>query len=687
MYSAKGFVLTLWLCQKSVKQTMAMLKPLNPSQKKKQVDITFFIYTRATGTVREFETKVTNANENKFYKQTNPSHKLHKIMDSSGYISLFQDCIAKKSFPEIKLTHAHLKQTGFISDAHLQHTLINAYVKFRKMEDAFQVFDEMPNRMVRSWNIMIAAYARQGFAEKALALFRLMQDARFRPDQHTFSTILVACAKLRDLEEGMKIHDEVVEGGFLSDVFVANGLIDMYAKCGTLEAARHVFNQMPTRDVVSWTSMITGYAHNRWGEEALELFRQMKTSGTKPNLKTFASILPVCANLAALEQGVEIHEEIIKSGLQCDVFVESSLVDMYAKCGNIEKARDLFDKMHRQDTVSWTVIIGGCAQNKMEEDAMKLFRQMKLVGVKPIGKTFTNVLPACANLAVLEQGMAIHNDIIRSGFENDIFVANAVIDMYAKCGSIGQARDVFDKMHQKNVSSWTAMIAGYGMHGFGKDALHLFELMEYSGMHADSVTLVCVLAACCHSGLVEEGQRYFDCMIKIYNIEPGMTHYSCMVDLLGRAGRVDEAKQLIDTMPITPDANVWKCLLSACRTHNHIKLGECAAQQLFVLDSNNSAPYVLLVNMYAAVGRWSDIAKIRKMMRDRGVKKTPGCSWIEVNKRVHTFLVGDKSHPQTEQIYAKLEKLACEMKSAGYVPNTCFVLNDGQQPEDSLWPE
>eukprot|EP01018_Ginkgo_biloba_P002727 Gb_38068 [translate_table: standard] len=623
------------------------------------------------------------------------------------------------------------------------NAIIGGYAQKGHLDEALKLFLKMPKPNVISWNSMIAGYTQNGQGEEALKFFRRMQLAEVKPDSKTLASVLPACANLAVLERGMEIHEEIIRSGFQSDLFVENALMYMYAKCESIKRARDVFDKMnqrdvvswntiiagyaqngqideacklfekmPEPDVVSWNAMITGYAQNGYidealrlfqkmpepnivswnaiiaghtknghGEEALKLFREMQLVGVKPDAKTFASVFSACANLAALEQGMEIHEETITSGLQFDVVVENTLVDMYSKCGSLEKARDVFDKMHQRNVVSWTAMIAGYAENGQGLEVLKLFRQMQQAGVKPDSKTFTTVLPVCANLAALEQGMEIHEEINRSGFQSDIFVANALLDMYSKCGSIEKARSLFDEMHQRNSVSWTTMIAGYAMHGYGKEALKLFEQMQHSGMNPDHVTFVCVLSACCHAGLVDEGQHHFDRMSRHYQITPTIQHYGCMVDLLGRAGRLDEAHDFINKMPIKPDASVWRCLLGACRIHNNIELGESVAERLLELDPQNAAPYVLLSNIYAAAGRWSDTENVRRMMKVRRVKKTPGCSWIEVNKQVHAFLVGDRSHPQMEDIYAKLESLSREIKAAGYMSDTRFVLNDVEEEQ------
>eukprot|EP01018_Ginkgo_biloba_P040732 Gb_28666 [translate_table: standard] len=761
-------------------------------------------------------------------------HVMDQCLNSSTYDSLLQGCLNSKALTEGKLVQAHLIQTGFKNpDISLGNKLATMYAKLGNLVDARRVFDQMSERDVVSWTVMIATYARYGHAKEAWILFYEMQRTGIQPDHFAFATVLPLCADLAALRE---VHEEIVRSGFDSDAFVGNALVDMYAKYGSIGNAYTLFDRMPQRDVVSWnamiagcaknghvdealklfqkmpernvvswTAMISGYAQNghvdkavelfqimpernvvSWnamiagcaqnghGEKALKIFQQMRLAGVKPNSKTLASVLPACADLEALELGMEVHNEIIRSGFESDLFVGNALVDMYAKFGDLENARKLFDRMSQRDVVSWTVMIAGFAQNGHVEEALKFFQkmpernmvswtvmisgyaqkghvsealklfqempernvvswtamvaayaqnghvdealklfekmpkrnevswnamiagyaqnghgkealnlfwQMQLAGVRPNSKTFASVLPACANLAALEQGMEIHEEIIRSGLESDFFVSNALVDMYAKCGSIENACTLFDKMPQRDVVSWNAMIAGYAMHGCGKEALKLFEQMQHSEMTPDHVTFVGVLSACCHAGLVDEGWHYFECMSQKYYITPTMEHFGCMVGLLGRAGHLDEAEDFINKMPVKADSTVLMCFLGACRIHSNIELGEWVAECLFELDPKNSAPYVVLSNIYAAAGRWDGIKKVRKMMKDRMVEKKPGCSWIEVNKQVYAFLVGDKSHPQMQKIYAKLEKLHGQMKVAGYVPDMRFVLNDVEEEQ------
>ncbi|XP_057830928.2 pentatricopeptide repeat-containing protein At2g13600 [Cryptomeria japonica] len=590
--------------------------------------------------------------------------------------------------------------------------MVAGYAQNGVLDEAMRIFKEMPQRNVVSWNAMIAGYEQNGFAEKALETFKQMRLAGVKPDSMTFPSVLTACAKIRAVDQGMNTHQNIVEHGFLSDVVVANALIDMYAKCGRIDKACQLFDKMPQRDVVSWNAMVSVYAHNGFFYGVLGTFKQMQFFGLKLASSTFASILPACAKMGALEQGMNIHQRIMEGGFMLDVVVANALVDMYAKCGSIHKARELFDKMPQKTVVSWTAmvagyaqegvldealrlfkempqrnvvswnaIIAGYAQNGFVEDALETFKEMQLAGVKPDSTTFASVLPACAKMGALEQGMGIHQNIIKGGFCSDVVVASALVDMYAKCGSIYKAHEVFNKIPQRNVISWNAMIAGYAQNGFCKDALVLFERMKHSEACPDHVSFACVLLACSHAGLLEEGCTYFNGLSDSCCTEPTIGHYVCMVDLIARAGYLEETLNFIIKMPIKPVVVVWMCLLGACRPHKNIKLGVFTAALLFEMDPKNVATYVLLSNIYAEVGWWGEVQLVRRLMKDRGVNKKPGCSWIEDHKMVHTFCMGDRSHPQTQEIYAKLEKLSWEMKAAGYLPDSRLVLNDVEEEE------
>eukprot|EP01018_Ginkgo_biloba_P019984 Gb_41801 [translate_table: standard] len=532
-----------------------------------------------------------------------------------------------------------------------------------------------------------------------------------------YARVLRECINSKALAEGKIVHANLIKTGFRSVIILQNTLVSMYAKCGTLENARQVFDKMLERSSVSWTVMLTGYVQRGHSEEALKFFSQMQHAVVKLDRFSLVSVFKACASLAAQNQGKQLHGSTVKTGFESDVFVGSALVDLYAKSGNIEDAYNVFEKIPNRDVVLWNAMIAGFAQNanvddahkvfeKMPErdvvsystliagysqngyaeEALKLFYQIRPAGLKPDQYTIASVVRACAALAVLDQGTQLHTQIIKTGLDFDVFVGSALVDMYAKCGSMEDARKSFTIMPKRNVVSWTAMIASYALHGRGREALQLFEEMQRAGTRPNHITFIGVLSACCYLGLVKEGRHYFDSMSRDYGITPRVEHYTCMVDILGRVGLLDEAEELIHQMPFEPDAVVWRTLLGACRVHGDIELGKRAAESVLRLKPQDAASYVLLSNIYAAAGRWDDVACVRKMMKERIVKKEPGLSWIEVKNTVHSFVIGDRLHPQTVEIYAKLEGLILRMKEAGYVPDTTFALHDIEQEwkENSL---
>ncbi|XP_057863845.1 pentatricopeptide repeat-containing protein At2g13600 isoform X2 [Cryptomeria japonica] len=588
------------------------------------------------------------------------------------------------------------------------------------MANARKLFEEMPRcqRSGVAWNTLIAGYAKQdNGGDEALKMFEAMRQEGFDADGYAYGSVICGCASLGALEQGKQIHGDVIRRGLCADVYLGSALVDMYAKGGSIEDARQMFDEMPERNVVSWNGMIAGYDQNGFSYKALELFVQMLKEDdgiVMPDQFTVATVVSACASLSDLALGMQIHCYLIKNdSIVWDVFVGNALVDMYAKCGRVDLARQMFDKMPERDVISWTAliagyaksanfkeaqevfdqmpqrnviswnaIIAGRAQNGHCEEAIGLFRKMKREGIYPTHYTFANVLSACASLATLELGEQVHSHIVKAGFQfktgfdADVFVGNSLVDMYAKCGSIIKARLAFDKLHDRDGVSWNAMIVGYAQNGYGKEALEVFEQMLQEGMTPDRITLVGVLSACSHAGLVDEGRNYFSSMSQDHCITPLSEHYACMIDILGRAGHLNEAEKIIKSMPFEPDSITYGALLAACRIHGNVELGRWAAEHIFELDPQNSGPYVLLSNLYADAGRWDDVDKVRKLMKDRGVQKKPGCSWVEVNSKVHIFTAEDTSHPQAREIYASLERMAAQMKEAGYVPNTKFVLHD-----------
>ncbi|XP_057862781.2 putative pentatricopeptide repeat-containing protein At3g49142 [Cryptomeria japonica] len=611
--------------------------------------------------------------------------------DQFAFASILPACAKIGALDQGLDIHRSIMERGIVPDLVVENALVDMYAKCGSIHRAREVFDKMPEKNVVSWNAMIsgyaqngvinealrlfkempepdviswsaivAGYAQNGFFEKALDAFKQMQLAGLKPNSTTFVSILSACSKWADLEQGMVIHQSIIKSGLLSSVQVANALIDMYAKCASLHKARELFDKMMHRDVVSWTAMIAGYAQNCVLDQALRLFKEMP----RPDVVSWNAMVAGYAQNGFVEKALEAFTQMQLAGLKPNPTTFASILPACATMGGLEL---------------------GYAQNGLVEKAVETFKQMQLAGVKPASTTFASILPACAKLGSLEHGMDIHRSVIESGFWSHVIIANALIDMYAKCGSIHKARELFDKFSQKDVISWNAMVAGYAQNGLCKDSLEVFELMKNSGTCPNHVSFACVLYACSHAGLVDEGCKYFIGMSDSYCIMPTIDHYVCMADLLGRAGYLEETLKFIIKMPIIPVVVVWACLLGACRSHNKIRLGVFTATLLFELDPKNAATYVLLSNIYADVGRWVEVHMVRKLMQDREVKKVPGCSWIEDHKMIHVFSVGDRSHPQTQEIYEELEKLSWRMKLAGYFPDSKHVLNDVEEEEKELF--
>jgi pentatricopeptide repeat protein len=535
--------------------------------------------------------------------------------DSVTFVGVLNACASLMALEKGRLAHEQIIQSGCELDVFVGSSLVDMYVKCGSMEEAWRVFKKMPSRDVVSWNVMIMGHVKCGQGHKALELFQQMQLEGVQPGPVTFVGVLNACASLVALEEGRQMHKLIIESGFESNIFVGNSLLDMYVKCGSMEDAWRVFKKMPSRDVVSWNVMILGHVKCGQGQKALELSRQMQLEGVQPDPITFVGVLNACASTAALNEGRRTHEQIVQSGYDSNVFVGNSLVDMYAKCGSMEEAWRVFKKMPSHDVVSWNVMILGHVKCGQGQKALELFQEMQLEGVPPSPVTFVGFLNACASVLALEEGRCTHEQIIQSGCESDIFVQSSLIDMYAKCGSMEEAWSVFKKMPSCHAVAWTAMLNGYAIHGHGQEAIAHFEQMCEEGVELDNIALVCLLSACSHAGLVDEGLCYFNSMGSIYSISPTVEHYACMVDLLGRAGYLQEAEGFISMLPSQASPSLWRSLLGACRFHGDVDMGECIAKRLLELDPRNAAGYVLQSSVYTAAGKWDLSATVQQQRK------------------------------------------------------------------------
>ncbi|KAM1556126.1 hypothetical protein ACFX15_039202 [Malus domestica] len=602
------------------------------------------------------------------------------------------------------------------------NSILSTLTKLGLIDEAVKIFRLMPEPDQCSWNSMVSGFAQHDRFEESLEYFVRLHGENFVPNEYSFGSALSACAGLRELKMGVQIHAVIAKSSYSSDVYMGSALIDMYSKCGSVSCAQRVFDGMNDRNTVSWNSLITCYEQNGPASEALEVFVKMMECGFKPDELTLASVVSACASLSAIKEGQQIHACVVKCDkYRDDLVMCNALVDMYAKCKRVKEARWIFDgmpvrnvvsetsmvsgyaksasvkaarlmftRMMERNIVSWNALIAGYTQNGENEEALGLFLLLKRESVLPTHYTFGNLLNACASLVDLQLGRQAHVHVLKHGFqfqvgeEPDIFVGNSLIDMYMKCGSIDDGCRVFKNMLQRDYVSWNAMIVGYAQNGYGIEALEVFRKMLASGEQPDHVTMIGVLCACSHAGLVDEGKKYFYSMSEEHGLVPLKDHYTCMVDLLGRAGCLIDAKNLIEVMPMQPDAVIWGSLLAACKVHRNITLGEYVAEKLLDIEPRNSGPYVLLSNMYAELGRWADVIRVRKLMRQRGVVKQPGCSWIEIQGHVHVFLVKDKRHPQRKEIHYVLKLLLEQMRRSGYVEDACDLESDEEHGESQL---
>lgn len=457
----------------------------------------------------------------------------------------------------------------------------------------------------------------------------------------------------------------------------------MYSKTGLKDDADKMFDEMPERNLATWNAYISNAVLGGRPRNAIVAFIKLRQTGGEPDLITFCAFLNACSDCSLLQLGRQLHGFLVRSGFDGNVSVCNGLVDFYGKCNEVGFAKMVFDGIIDKNDVSWCSMLAVYVQNYEEENGCQMFLRARREGVEPKDFMISSMLSACAGIAGLELGRSVHAVAVKACVEGNIFVGSALVDMYGKCGSIEDAEIAFTKMPERNLVCWNAIIGGYAHQGHADMALASFEEMTSGRCEAvpNYVTLVCVLSACSRAGAVEKGMEIFDSMRGKYGINPGAEHYACVVDLLGRAGLVDRAYEIIKEMPMLPTISVWGALLNACRVYGKPDLGRIAADNLFKLDPNDSGNHVLLSNMFAATGRWEEADLVRKEMKDVGIKKGAGCSWISVKHRVHIFQAKDTSHERNTEIQAMLTKLREEMKAAGYIPDTNFALYDVEEEE------
>ena len=556
-------------------------------------------------------------------------------MNSEYYSSLISKCITTRYLKLGHLLHSHFIKTALTFSTFLANRLIEFYSKCDSIQSAYKVFHDIPIKNTHSWNIIISAYARFG------------------------------------------LFDE----------------------------AHHLLDKMPEPNLVSYTSLISGLGHRGFCKESLNVFKSMlkQCSNLIFNGFTLVSLVGSCARLCAPELLRQVHGAAVIMGLNSNIIIDNALLDAYGKCSEanvsfsifsrmperdvvswtsmvaayaqasrLEDAYRLFSQMQEKNTVSWTALIAGFAQNGRGNEALHLFEQMMEEGIPPSAFTFTCVLSACANLALIARGKQIHGYIIRSISRNyfcNIFILNALIDMYCKCGQMRSATMLFEGMHEKDIVSWNSLITGFAQNGHGEESLVFFERMIETGIKPNHVTFLGLLSACCHTGLVSEGLRILDLMEKDYGLRPRSDHYAIMIDLLGRNNRLEEAMCLIKRVSKGSDhVGMWGALLGACRIHGNMDLARKSAEVLLELEPGNAGRYVMLYNIYAAAGRWDEARQVRRLMMEKDLRKEAACSWIEVRNTRYQFFATERFHCRIKEVYEMIHNMVDHLYDSGYLP-------------------
>ncbi|XP_022152191.1 pentatricopeptide repeat-containing protein At3g62890 [Momordica charantia] len=617
------------------------------------------------------------------YIQRNSPHfslGLYKLMlskyvgpDNYTYPIIVQACSIRQSEFEGKQVHNHILKLGFDSDVYVQNTLINLFSVCSNMTDARRMFDESSVLDSVSWNSILAGYVQIG-----------------------------------SVEEAKYIYDQMPE----RSIIASNSMIVLFGSKGRVIDARKLFDEMPEKDMVTWSALIACYEQNEMLEEAMRTFVGMHKIGVMVDEVVAVSALSACANLLIVNMGKLIHSLAWRIGIESYINLQNALIHMYSKCGDIMEARRLFDEaylldqiswnsmisgylkcgsvedakalfdtMPRKDIVSWSSILSGYAQHDLFYETLTLFQEMQMNGLKPDETMLVSVISACARLTALEQGKWIHAYIKKNSLTVNAILGTTLVDMYMKCGCVESALEVFHGMVEKGVSTWNTLILGLAMNGLVESSLDMFSNMKKCHVAPNEITFVGVLGACRHMGLVDEGRHHFHSMIHDHKIKPNIKHYGCMVDLLGRAGKLQEAEEILNHMPMEPDVATWGALLGACKKHGDSEMGRRVGRKLIELQPDHDGFHVLLSNIYASRGKWDDVLEIRGMMTKHGVLKTPGCSMIEANGVVHEFLAGDKLHPDMDAIEDMLGQMAMKLKLEGYTPDTNEVLLDVDEEE------
>ncbi|KAK6938627.1 E motif [Dillenia turbinata] len=593
-----------------------------------------------------------------------------------------------------RVIHGMIIKDRLTDVTHVMNSLVTFYARCGNLEDANKLFKTISRKDTVSWNSIIAANEQNGDEGSALEHFRemLRVGPELRPSRVTFLSVLSAVCGVSDLKLGREVHAQILHIGLEADTSIANSLITMYAKYGEMDKSRAIFENLVVKDLITWNSMLAGFEQNGQQESCFEFIRRMLSVGNRPDTHSLTIAISAVSlspcRLSFLRTGKEIHGYVLKRANLTSVPIHNAMITMYGKYNQVEHAEKIFVRMGNRDSCSWNAMMDCYLTNSHVGETQMIFLDIFKERMSLDHLSFSIILTSCSRLASLHLGKQIHSVTFK--LFNDqrypykdalLSINNALISMYSKCGSINDAAKVFSSMERRDVFSWTAMITGYAFHGMASESLEMFDRMKANGLQPNHITFLGVLTACAHRGLVEEGTNYFHSMMKDYGLNPSIEHYACMVDQLARSCQFDRAKSMVEIgiTSIGPkdhnSPNLWKVLLGACHVHKQLELGVEAATKILELDPEDEATYILLSNLYVSSGLWEKAISVRKAMRDKGLGKEPGYSWIEIGNRRHIFVAGDDSHPLRKEIYEKLDELDFRLRKICYTPTNESTLN------------
>ncbi|XP_073135430.1 pentatricopeptide repeat-containing protein At3g57430, chloroplastic-like [Henckelia pumila] len=641
----------------------------------------------------------------KLFKYTHRSSLVHTfaptLHSTSCFTTIFQLLALSIETQSLRLSlqsHARSHHLGVTQHPLIAQKLIFSYCYFEQPADARLLFDSLFVKNLHICNTLLSGYGKNQLFLESFEIFREMSRFYSLPsaDEFTFSVILKSAGEFGDFFVGQMVHGRGLKDGLLLDTVVGNSLMSMYCRCGSFEDSMKVFDEMPHRNVSSWNTVLAGYAKlaSEKAEKALDYFslwdfaKGMQAEGLRYDAFTISTLLPLCGEYAksdktdGFDYGRELHCYIVKNGLDSsfrfgdEVHIGCCLIDMYSKNCKIFEAKMIFDRLKYKNVFSWTAMINGYVLFKNYDDAFLHFREMQWgARIEPNKVSLVTILPACSSFTGLMGGKQIHGFSVRREMNNESSLCNALIDMYSKCGSLHYSRLVFEhECIDKDAISWSSMIFGYGLHGQGQQAIMLFDEMLQNGIKPDITVVVGVLSACCRSGLFNDGIRIYESCVYNYDVEPTLEMCACMVDVLSSSGQFDRALNFIKTMPMEPGPSIWGAIMSASALHGNSYMADLAYKSLMQIEPENSSNYIWLSNIYASSKRWDNVAKVRMMMKERGLRKSPGCSWININSTTHSFMVSDKSHPRSDSIYMILDQLVSTMKLSHYIPDFVYLI-------------